>query len=427
MAGKNLAKVVLGTFVCFQMSLLCCSSSFDSNTAASNKNSSKILKLASEKQNSFVIPGQEETQTTTVSSRLNTTTPTPEVKLHMEVSAHKTGKESISHNLITDLPVGFVKNGTVDYTGIIQNALNRHSNVVFPGFPLLVNDKGLTISSNQTLTFLPGSVLVLKPSSKKTYNILNLKGVSNVVLKDPVIKGDRFAHLGVEGEYGMGIAIRGGKNIEIYNARISDCWGDGIYIGQAGKSVPTDIIIKNAFLKKNRRDGISIIAANRLVLENVYAAYTDGTKPMCGINFEPNNPDCEIRNVKVINPKTEYNGGSGIQLSIRTLLGGGAKKVDVVIVNHVDNSSARSALKVACNRKSDTFGGSLEGLVSIINPNWILASSAKALVFTTDQPDLKVHVFKAKVKDHRGILLGSSATQALLNKHVKGNLRYSPN
>jgi hypothetical protein len=428
MIKKRLVKVILGCLACFQVSLICCSNNSGAGDAYSGKKLSISGGPIREKQVSFTTSGiKNDNLSKTRNPSEKTTVSRASLTRKHTIVNNVNEEQSGAHNITKDLPFGFVKDGSVDYTQYIQPALIKYTNIVFPGFPILINDKGLTVPSDRRLTFLPGSVLILKPSVKKTYNIINLRGASDVVIRDPVIKGDRNTHLGTEGEYGMGIAIRGGKNITIDNAKISECWGDGIYIGQDGNTVPKNISIKNAVLTKNRRDGISIISVDGLLLENIYAAYTNGTKPMCGINFETNNPKCEIKDVKVINPKTEYNGGSGIQVGIRTLLGGQAKKVNIVIINHEDTGSQSSAVKVACNRKSGTYGGSVDGMVSIINPFWTATGSGKPLVFSTDQDALKVHVFKARVKDRKGIMLGSSETKALLNKHANGKFEYSPN
>lgn len=327
------------------------------------------------------------------------------------------------HKVENYLPRGYVKNGTVDYTEFIQKAISNHDKIIFPGFPLLINDRGLKIGSNKSIIFLKGSELHLKSSMKTHYAILDLKGVENVSLYNPVIIGDRYHHLGGKGEWGMGISIKGSSKIKVFGANVKNCWGDGIYIGQDSKiKVNRDILISKAVLTKNRRDGISIISVDGLILEDVYAGYQDGTKPMCGINFEPNNPTCQIKNVKVINPKTEYNQGSGIQIGVRTLLGGGRQNIDVKIINHFDQGSKSFALKVSCKRKEGVYGGNVSGLVSIINPTWNATIGDRPLAFMTDQRDLRVTVLSPKVKKSNGKTLNSSEVRAVLSKHSNGSL-----
>lgn len=322
------------------------------------------------------------------------------------------------------LPAGYVRNGSVDYTDYIQLAINRNDKIIFPAFPLLVNDKGLKIGSNKSIVFLKGSEIRLKSSAKIKYAILDITEVSNVSLYNPVIIGDRYSHRGDKGEWGMGISIKGSRDIKVFGSRVTNCWGDGIYLGQGPiNKVNKDILISKAFLSKNRRDGISIISVDGLILEDVYASHQDGTKPMCGINFETNNPRCEIKNVKVINPRTEFNRGSGIQISIGTMLGGGNKEIDVKITNHIDVGSKSFAMKLSCNRKSGTYGGSVEGLVSIVNPSWNKTIGDRPLAFVTDEKDLKMTVSSPKIQKSNGASLNSNEMRAVMNKHSNGNLK----
>jgi hypothetical protein len=339
------------------------------------------------------------------------------------VNTKSTDFVSEAHHIERSLPAGYVKDGSVDYTDFIQTAINQFDNVIFPGFPLLINDKGLKIGSNKHLRFMKGSELRMVPSTKTHYAVLDIKGVSNVTIHNPVIKGDRYRHLGTSGEWGMGIRINGSSNINVFGADISECWGDGIYIGQNKRLNSKNIVIKDARLRKNRRDGISIISVDGLVLENVYAAYQDGTKPMCGINFESNNFDCEIKNVKVINPRTEFNNGSGIQLGLSTMLGGGSKNIDVTILNHVDVGSQSFALKVACKSKPERNRGSVVGNIKIINPTWNGTIGDRPLAFITDQQNLKLTVLSPKVKNSKGSVLSSKQVKAILNKHSNGDLK----
>jgi hypothetical protein len=240
---------------------------------------------------------------------------------------------------------------------------------VFPAFPILVNDNGINIGSNKTITFPTGSQIRLKASSKGTYQILRLNRSSNVTLYNPVIIGDRSNHVGTSGEWGMGIAMYGATNIKIYGANISNCWGDGIYVGQASSTyICKSIVIKDAVLKKNRRDGISIIGVDGLQLDNLYAGYTDGTSPMAGINIEPNNTACQVKNVVINNARTEKNGKMGIQIGLERMIGSTAKTSNITINNHHDTGSPRYAFKL--NVRNSSYPGKLSGSIAVNNPTW---------------------------------------------------------
>src|ERR1700740_1030002 len=76
---------------------------------------------------------------------------------HHSRRSHHSHRDTSAYNVQNALPSGYVTDGSVDYTSFIQNAVSQHSSVVFPGFPIMVNDAGINIGSNKTLTFLNGS------------------------------------------------------------------------------------------------------------------------------------------------------------------------------------------------------------------------------------------------------------------------------
>jgi hypothetical protein len=326
---------------------------------------------------------------------------------------------SDSFYLINSLPLGYVKDGSRDYTTYIQSAVSKYSNIVFPAFPVLVNDKGISVGSNKTLTFLDGSEIRLKGTSNSSYSVLLIQNASNVTLYSPVIIGDRSTHIGTTGEHGMGISIKGSASaVTIYSPRITDCWGDGIYVGQANNLNPKNILIKDAYLRKNRRDGISIISVDGLVLDNIYAGYSDGTSPFCGINIEPNNTSCIVNNVKMNNVRTEYNGATGIQIGTRNMLGTSDRTSNITILNHVDIGSPRYACKIMCNSLAGTTAKQY-GLIDVINPTWNRTGTNRPLYLSTNQRAFKTAVSSPEVMNTGNVILSWSATNDLLMKEAR--------
>jgi hypothetical protein len=329
------------------------------------------------------------------------------------------GITSSSYYLENALPSGYVKDGSRDYTSYVQAVVNKYSNIVFPAFPIQINNSGILIGSNKTITFKEGSELRLKGSSASTYNILHMYNVSNVTLYNPVIVGDRNTHIGTSGEFGTGIGIRSSSNITIYNPNVTNCWGDGIYIGQSStKAVCKNIVIKDAYLRKNRRDGISIISVDGLLIDNIYAGYTDGTKPWAGINFEPNNPECELKNIRINNPVTENNGANGIQIIPFHMIGSTNKTADITIVNHIDRNSPRYAVKMFCNPPDGTIG-KLYATINLVNPTWHKTGTNVPLVLSTNQANIKTKVSSPEVMNTSGTILSPTATYDLLMKQAR--------
>ena len=319
---------------------------------------------------------------------------------------------SSSYYLVNSLPAGYVKDGSKDYTSYVQAAISKYSNIVFPAFPILVNYTGINIGSNKVITFPAGSQIRLKGTSYSTYNIFSISGASNVTLYNPVIVGDRSTHTGTGGEAGVGIGIRGSSNVTLYNAKVSNCWGDGIYIGQSGGTVNCkNITIKGATLSKNRRDGISIIAVDGLLMDDVYAGYSDGTAPMSGINIEPNNTACQIKNVRINNPRTEYNGSNGIQIGTKRMIGSTDKTTDITVTNHVDIGSPRYAFKMMCN---PTTTGKQYGLITITNPTWNKTGTDLPLYLSSNQANFKSAVSSPAVTKTSGTVLSYSSVYTVL-------------
>ena len=274
---------------------------------------------------------------------------------------------SSSFYLERALPSGYVKDGSRDYTSIIQSVISQYPNIVFPGFPIMINDAGLRIPSNRVITFLEGSQLRLKPSDKQGYSMLDMNLSTNVTLVSPVLVGDRYNHRGTTGEWGMGISSNGASNITILSPKAKNMWGDGIYIGSAGRTPSRNIVIKDAYLEYNRRDGITITSVIGLKIENAYIGFSNGTLPMSGIAFEPNRTYEEIQDVVISNPRTVGNLKAGIFLSLGNLMGGGQKKIDVTVYNHTD---LKSKVGFKCNSKISDGSSTIQGDLTLVNPVW---------------------------------------------------------
>ena len=320
-------------------------------------------------------------------------------------------------SLLRYLPQSYVRDGSVDYTRYIQQLIDENRNITIPGFPILINDGGIKIKSGRTIEFEKGSVLLLKPSRKTKYSMLHLENITNVRLIAPVLSGDRFSHLGSEGEWGMGIGIYSCSNITIIDPKIRNCWGDGIYLGRTNY-VNKNIRIINAHLTFNRRDGISVISVNGLNLEDCYSGYNNGTLPMTGINFEPNSSKDEIDNVVVTNPVTEHNGSNGIQFTLGRLLSSiGKKYINIKVINHKDRNSGRFPFKFTVSRRPHE-PGEISGSVDIVRPNW-RNYGEKPIYFSLSEGNVKVSLFSPILAENDGKHLSPDITRSRLKKSVR--------
>ena len=213
-------------------------------------------------------------------------------------------------NAIDYLPEIYVRDGTIDYTPYLQNALNNERHLIMPNFPVSINDNGLTVSDSTVIVFLPESLLKLLPSAKGNYEILRVHNVTDVILIAPKLTGDRYTHKSSNGEWGMGVSIPSSENIKVIDAQINECWGDGIYIGRTSKNnASKDIRISGGIINESRRNGISIISVDGLNIDGVLIANTYGTNPQAAIDFEPNKSDellrCIVKDTKLYNNKNQ--------------------------------------------------------------------------------------------------------------------------
>lgn len=294
------------------------------------------------------------------------------------------------------LPSGYVKDGSIDYTVFIQNALDKHANVMFPDFPVLINPTGLTIRSNSKVYFPLNSKILLQPSVRKAYEMLRIHNVNNVVLYFPVLIGDRKKHIDTGGEWGMGISIRDSKDIIIRNPKVDDCWGDGIYLGQIAMTNKNIQIIK-PFLNNNRRNAISIVAVDGLKIDNAVVANTNGTSPMAGIDFEPDSNNEIVNNISINDPISFNNGFHGILFALSSQSGKVQRDVNIAINNSIDDQSAYG---ISFKLKQQRFnqGFTPIGMIKINNPT-IKNSKVKSLLFYPGNLDntIKVNISNARI------------------------------
>lgn len=335
-----------------------------------------------------------------------------------------------AYNIINSLPIGHVKDGSRDYTAFIQAALDKYTNIVFPGFPILVNDVGLKVRSNTTITFLDGSVIKLKPTAKGIYNIFYLYHVSNVKLVDPVIVGDRVQHLGTDGEYGTGIVISSSTNITVLNPTVSDCWGDGIHIRQPAGDliVPQNIVIDNGKFYRNRRNGISLISGINVRITDTYVwgllAVDGGVRAMSGIDLEPTNSTQELRMINIHRIKTENMGAEGIQIRLKRLYGAQNKFISINISRHEDIGAPLAGLLMEIINLNGT-DPAISGYVSIANCVWRKNTRYVTYGLGWMEPKTKVTMSYPKIFDVNDVLKSPFETKQIIQKFMRADADFT--
>lgn len=174
---------------------------------------------------------------------------------------------------------------------------------------------GIVLTDNQKLIMSPSALLVALGNNQANTRVIYAFGRDNISISGGQIVGERKIHTGSSGEWGHGIQISGCTNVTIENVDISQCWGDGIYLGfyDGPNKYSSNVTITNCNLHHNRRNNLSITDASNVTVRNCQFNNASGTAPQYGIDIEPNkNRTCS--NVTISDSTFKGNAGGTIQI-----------------------------------------------------------------------------------------------------------------
>ncbi len=208
--------------------------------------------------------------------------------------------------------------GKTDDTAAVQAAIDQVAGtggtVLVPSGTYMIDaaaDPRLSLKGDMTLKLAEDATLKAIPTKEKKYSLLEISDVSNVTVIGGTLEGERDQHKGKGGQWGMGISItHGAKHVIISGVTARKMWGDGFYVSDA-----SDVAFCGVTADSNRRQGMSIIEADGLVVMNSVFKNTGGTRPGAGIDFEPDDPDQRITNVRIEKSKFIDNAGPGILIA----------------------------------------------------------------------------------------------------------------
>ena len=205
-----------------------------------------------------------------------------------------------------------------DDTGAINraiDALGRDGTLYIPAGTYMIDAvKGIQIesdNSNIKIIMSPNAVLKAIGNSDEKYMMIHVTGAGNVTISGGRIVGERYEHKGKSGEYGHGIGVYGGKNIKIIDVDISECWGDGIYLGSHNENAPEagcdEITITGCTVHDNRRNNLSIVCADNVTVDGCAFNNANGTSPEYGIDIETNVERDPCEHIKITNSTFDGN------------------------------------------------------------------------------------------------------------------------
>lgn len=216
-------------------------------------------------------------------------------------------------------------NKAIDYASLnniprVVNYGNIFVSVVEEAIP---TDYSNAINLKSNIHFENYGTIKLNPTNIERTAIISCLNISNFSIRVGLIEGDKLTHLGTTGEWGMGIRLYSCRKYSIINGSIKTCWGDGIILTAGASSSQYNEgcfngLIGNLTLDNNRRQGITVGCANKLLIDNCLLINTGGTLPQSGIDIEPNNNQ-NCRNIVLSNIKASDNLGSQLVISALAL------------------------------------------------------------------------------------------------------------
>lgn len=208
-----------------------------------------------------------------------------------------------------------------DSTKSVQAALaSPAKKVVIDAMPTPWYVLPLRGHSDQTVVIGKGAVLSAKRGAFRGLgdSLLTYNSASNVVLTGGgeirMWREDYTnAALYSVGQWRHALSLNSCHKVRIEDLRIAESGGDGIYLGECRRGVPnTDVRIRRVDCVGNNRQGISVITADGLLIEDCVFRETKGAAPESGMDFEPNEPHQQLSRILVRNCVSENNAGRGV-------------------------------------------------------------------------------------------------------------------
>ncbi|MDF2716084.1 MAG: Parallel beta-helix repeat protein [Paenibacillus sp.] len=181
----------------------------------------------------------------------------------------------------------------------------------------------LFVSSNTAIELESGTIIQAVDTLSRTApyeRLLRLKMVENVVIQGNggTLRMNKAAY--TSGEQAHCIDISGSRSVVIENLNCNDSGGDGFYVGAyevtAGYGFCKDIVLRDCAADNNRRQGLSVISVDGLLVDNCRFTNTNGTAPGAGVDIEPNGQSQPLRRIRFVNCLSEGNANAGFVIAL---------------------------------------------------------------------------------------------------------------
>lgn len=166
----------------------------------------------------------------------------------------------------------------------------------------------LTLRSYQNI-WVDG-IIRIGGNAFQNYAIFDISNCTHVsIFGKGTLRGDKLIHTATTGEWGHCINISDSTYITVEGLLIRNAWGDGVYIG--GSTTGSSYIrIEDIIADDNRRNGISIVNARHVIVNNSSFTNTSGTAPQAGIALETNSASDHLDDITINNCVCSGNAGN---------------------------------------------------------------------------------------------------------------------
>ncbi len=259
-----------------------------------------------------------------------------------------------------------------DSTACLQEAIDsRVKRLILDRQPSAWITRPLTGVSDQEIVFEPGTELVALKGAFQAGSdcLLSFRGCENVVVRGDrpdqgkpgrirMHKEDYQSTAYEKSEWRHGLAFYGCRNVLVQDLVIEQTGGDGVYLGAGSKQMPNrQVTIRRVDCIANHRQGMSVISAEDLLIEDCRLRQTDGTDPKAGIDFEPNHPADSLVNCVVRRCTAEFNAGTGFQICPQSM-NSSSKPISIDLDQCVSRGNRQHAIHF-CSAPKDPPVGSL--------------------------------------------------------------------
>ena len=301
-----------------------------------------------------------------------------------------------------------------DATAIVQKALDSGAGkVVFDAAkgPWVVTP--VFVRSDTVVEFEEGAELLAKPGDflPVRSSLLNLLAVTNVTLRGcgagatvRMRYADYLKPPYAPAEWRHALNIMSSKNVTVENMTFADSGGDGIYMGTSRRGFPNEnIVIRKCVCDHNNRQGISVISAKHLLVEDTVMKNSCGKPPQAGIDFEPNTADEMLEDCVVRNCLSEGNKGNGYEFLLAPLKSA-SKPVSITLENCIARGNGSSVSFGAGIDKVDDF---VTGRVLFSRCRFLGAKNAGIYVFSKPADAVRLQFDDCEISGCKAGWMGS--------------------